>query len=208
MLRNSRRSVHIHHQQSNDHCDVTYAIGEETPPFAQFGHQDSRHCGPDYACPIEHGRVECNRIHQVFLAHHVNQKSLACRNIERVHHPEERGQYEYQPDATFNLVGKSESCQDKRQQHRCDLRGDDHPLPVKTIGNDPSNGRKQENRNLAGKTHSPKLQTRPGQPVDEPRLRHRLHPRADQGDKLSTEEKLEVTVSKRPSRRLPPRCAA
>ena len=105
-------------------------------------------------------------------------------------------------------MGKSESRQDKRQQHRGNLRADDHPLPVKTIGNDASNGCKQENRNLAGKTHSPKLQTRPGQPVDEPRLRHGLHPRADQGDQLSTEEKLEVTVPKRPSRRLPPRRAA
>src|SRR5258708_1569461 len=32
--RNSRRSMHIHHQQSNNHRNVTDAINEETPALA------------------------------------------------------------------------------------------------------------------------------------------------------------------------------
>ena len=39
--------------------------------------------------------------------------------------------------------------------------------------------------------------------VDEPRLGHGLHPRAHQGNKLSAEEQLKVSVPKRPARGLP-----
>ena len=64
----------------------------------------------------------------------------------------------------------------------------------------PPDGRKQEDRNLAGKSHRAQLQSRTRQPVDEPRLRHGLHPGADQGNQLSAEKKLEVAMPQRASR--------
>ena len=58
----------------------------------------------------------------------------------------------------------------------------------------PPRVREEEDRDLAGETDQPQQDGRAGQPVDQPRLRHGLHPGADQRDELAAEEELEVPV--------------
>jgi len=99
------------------------------------------------------------------------------------------------------------SAQNKRQHHRRGLRGDHDPLPVHSIRRDAADGREQKYRYLAGKAHRPQQQPRTGKPVHQPRLRHRLHPRADERDQLSAEEKLEVAMAQGPPHGLPTRSA-
>ena len=98
--------------------------------------------------------------------------------------------------------------QHKRQQHGRDLRTDHNVLAVAAVGHDSAERRKQEHRNLAGKSHCPQLQPRAGQPVDQPRLGHGLHPGADQRNELSAEKKLEVAMPQRASGRLPAQLGA
>jgi len=76
------------------------------------------------------------------------------------------------------------------------------------IRDDPPDGRKEEDRNLAGKSHRAQLQSGTSQAVHKPRLRHGLHPGADQGNQLSAEEELEVAMPQSSPGCLPSRSAA
>ena len=82
----------------------------------------------------------------------------------------------------LNSMGQRQRRQNEGQQHRRHLRGDHDVAAVDAIGGDPAQRRKQKHGNLAGESHRPQQQSRTGQPVDQPRLRHALHPRADQGN--------------------------
>ena len=74
---------------------------------------------------------------------------------------------------------------------------------VVAIGRDPAQWGKKKYRDLTGKSHRPQQQRRTRQPIDQPRLRHALHPGADQRDQLAAEEELEVAMTQRPPRDLP-----
>jgi hypothetical protein len=52
----------------------------------------------------------------------------------------------------------------------------------------------EENWDLAGESEKAEQNRRLGQPLDEPELRSRLHPRANERDKLAREEELKVAV--------------
>ena len=71
---------------------------------------------------------------------------------------------------------------------------DHDPLAVVAVGNDASDGRHDEDRNLAGKSDRPQQQRRTGHAIDQPGLGHGLHPGADQRDELTGEEQLEIPV--------------
>ena len=51
----TRRTLHPHHHQSDDHGDVAHAVGEETPAFADLRHQNSGDGRADDARAVEHG---------------------------------------------------------------------------------------------------------------------------------------------------------
>ena len=53
------------------------------------------------------------------------------------------------------------------------------------------------NRRLACERRDAEHRRRSGQPVDEPRLSHRLHPGADERDELAAEEELVVAMTER-----------
>ena len=132
--------MHIHHHQPGNDRDVTGAIGKEAPTFAQLRDKHSGHRRPNHARPVEHRGIERDGIHQVFLAHHVDQKRLPAGNIERIHHSQERSENENLRHC--NSIRQGQRRQHKRQQHRRDLRPDDDMLAVATIGDDATQRRK------------------------------------------------------------------
>ena len=93
-----RRARHSHHQQTRDDRDVAESIREKAPAFADPGDQDPGDGGADDARAVEHGRVQRDRIHQVFLAHHVHQEGLPRWNIKSVHHSQQCRQHEDVPN--------------------------------------------------------------------------------------------------------------
>ncbi len=121
--------------------------------------------GTDNACAVEHGGVQGNGVHQVFLAHHVDQERLPCRNIKRIHDAQQRSQHEDVPYA--DDAGKGERGQHQRQNHGRNLGSDYDPLTVETVGHDAAQRRHQKYRNLAGKTCRPQ-QTAPNLSGDRP----------------------------------------
>ncbi len=156
LSRNPRRGVHLHHHQSGNDRNVADAIREKTPAFAQPRHQHARDRRPNHPGTVEHGRIQRDGIHQIFFAHHVHQKRLAARDIECVHHAQQRRQHEYVPH--LHSVREGQRRQHERQQHRRDLARDDHMLAVAAIRDNPPEGGEQEDRNLAGESDRPQLQ--------------------------------------------------
>src|SRR2546427_552400 len=80
----------------------------------------------------------------------------------------------------------------------------DSALTKKAIGPPPSapaeparEERQHEHRRELQRAHQAQAERRVRQLEHEPRLRHRLHPRADQRDKLAGPEEAEVTMTER-----------
>jgi CRISPR/Cas system endoribonuclease Cas6 (RAMP superfamily) len=117
---------------------------------------------------------------------------LARGNIEGVHHPERRRQHEDVPDA--HPAGEREGRQRESQQHGGRLGGDDQAVAAVAVGHDASRGRQQEHRNLGSKPGRAQQHRRSREPVNQPRLRHILHPGADEGDELAGKEEPEIAV--------------
>ena len=155
LRRNSRRGVHLHHHQSGNDRNVTDAIREKAPTLPQFRDQNTRHRRSNHPGTVEHGRIQRDGIHQVFLAHHVYEKGLASGDIECVHHAQQRRQHEYVPH--LHSVCEGQGRQHERQHHRRDLRRDDHVLAVAAIRDNSAQGSKQKHWNLAGKSDRPQL---------------------------------------------------
>ena len=153
--RPARRSRHPHHQQTNDHGDVAHRVDEEAPALADLCYKDPGNSRADDARPVEHGRVQRDGVHQIFLAHHVHQKRLPRGDVDRIHHPQKCGQYKYVPH--LHGVGKRKGGQNKCQNHGRNLGADDHALAVEPIGGDPTQGRDQKYRDLAGESHRSQL---------------------------------------------------
>ena len=75
------------------------------------------------------------------------------------------------------------------------LGGDDNVIAAAPVRHHAANRGQQENRDLPGKTHQPEQQRRARQPVNQPGLRHGLHPGADQGNNLAAEKQPVIPVA-------------
>ena len=67
-------------------------------------------------------------------------------------------------------------------------------MAIMSIGESTAEGRKQKNRKLSGESYESEQDGRACQPIDKPRLRHRLHPGAGERNELSAEEESVIPV--------------
>ena len=89
---------------------------------------------------------------------------------------------------------------DECQNHHRRLGGNDDAVAVEPIGNDPAERSKDEYRNLTGEAAQPEQRGGPGQPVNQPRLGHHLHPGADERYQLTCDEQPVVRRTQRAER--------
>ncbi len=193
-----------HEQQAGNHGDIARAVGEEAPAFADGRHGHAGDGRAEDAGAIEHGGIQGDGIDQIFPVHHLDDKRLAGRDVESVHHAEQRGQQHDLPD--LDVFEQRQRGKDERQQHGRRLRGDDDAMSAVTVREHAPHRRQQKDRDLPRKAYQPEQQRRPREPVDEPRLRDRLHPGADHRDDLAAEEQPVVAVPQRAKHHGQPRC--
>src|SRR5579872_1058735 len=167
----------LHHEESDDHRDIADGIGEEAPTFTDTGDENSRNGWADDAGAVEHGRIESDGIHQVFLANHLYEEVLPAGNVEGIDHAQERGEQENMPD--LHIPRESQSGENGSQNHGSDLSTDDDFLAVVTVGDNSAEGRNQEDGKLAGEAYRAEQERRTCQTIDKPRLGDALHPSAD-----------------------------
>jgi hypothetical protein len=156
----------LHHQQTADHRDVAETVGEKAPTLADLGYEDPSNRGADDSRAIEHGRVQRNGVHQIFLAHHVDQKGLPRGNVESVHHSQQCRQHEDVPHPDNSGEGKR--GKDQRQNHGRNLSADYDPLAIEPVSYNAAQRRHQEYGNLAGETSGAQQQRGAGHAVNQP----------------------------------------
>ncbi len=101
--------------------------------------------------PLNIEEFKRDGVHQIFLADHVHQKSLAAGNVEGIDHAQQRRQHEDVPH--LHRSGKGQGRKNQGQNHGCDLGSDDHSLPVVPVGHDAAQRGHQKHRKLAGESH-------------------------------------------------------
>src|SRR5712692_8385807 len=67
-------------------------------------------------------------------------------------------------------------------------------MPFEAVPRITTERRKKQHWHLARKTENPEQRRRMSQLIDQPELRHVLHPCSDQRNELSRDEKLKITV--------------
>ena len=145
-----------HQQQADDHRNVTHAVGEEAPAFADGRHRDAGNGGPQDAGSVKHGGIQRDGIDEVFRDHHFDDKSLARRNIKRIHHAQQRRQQHDFPHLDVSEQGQR--GKDEGEQHRGGLRGNDGAMPAVTVREQSPQRGEKEHRNLSREPYQPQQQ--------------------------------------------------
>ena len=193
-----------HEQQADDHRNVTHAVGEEAPAFADGRHRDAGDGRAQDAGAVEHGGIQRDGIDQVFRDHHFDDKRLARRDIKCIHHAQQRRQQHDFPNPDVSEQGQRR--QDESEQHGGGLRGNDGAMPAVTVREQSPQWGEKQYRNLSREPYQPQQQRGFGEPIDKPRLRNRLHPGANQRDDLAAEEQPVIAVPQCAEHHGQPRC--
>jgi hypothetical protein len=91
-------------------------------------------------------------------------------------------------------IGQSQPCKQERQQHRKGLRGHHAPVPAIPVADISTDRSQYQHRNLVGKAEYTEQRRGTRQPVHQPQLRSRLHPRSDQRNELACNEQLKIAM--------------
>jgi hypothetical protein len=123
----------------------------------------------------------------------MNDQRLPRGHIERVDASQHHREAQHMPH--LHPAGKREHGQAESLQQRERLRND-HELPPRVaVGSEAAQAAEREDRDLRAEPGGAEQQFRMRQPVDEPRLRHILHPGADERDGLAADKEPEVPVA-------------
>jgi len=185
-----------HRGQAGQDRQIAQRVPQEAPALTHPSHQDAGQGRAHHPGSVDHRRVQADRVGQVLAAHHLDRERLARGDVEGVGDPQQDGQDVQMPD--LDLLGQGEGGQQTGQQHGGRLGLEQDAAAVEAVGHQASQRDDQEDGNLRGKADHPQLHRRAGQAVDQPGLRHGLHPGADQRDHLPRGEKAEVPVAQGP----------
>ena len=123
-------------------------------------------------------------------------KRLSRRDVKGIDEAEQGGERKHMPH--LYTIGECEGGQDKGQEHRCCLRGDEDAMAIMPVSYSATDSRKQKNRKLSREGDESEQDRRTRQPIDEPGLCYRLHPGARERNELPAKEELEIPVPQRP----------
>ena len=179
-----RQGTATNRQQGGDHAEVA----DRVEPEAGGDPEGRDHNPPDGrandASEIEGRRVEGYRAGQLSAPHHFQHGGLPRRKIQRLVQAEDGGQH--QDDRQRDRVGGGEGRVKDRPGERHDLRHKQHVAMGESIHQGAGVEAEDEHRRIA---ECPKHGQRKGGVVrqlqHQPGRRHRLHPGADDGDRLA-----------------------
>ena len=192
MRRRAARAAAASPVRLTNHRQKAEAVDQETGAFADHRQQQAGHRRAHHARRVEYRRVERDGVDQIFLAGHLDHQRLAAGHVEGVDHAQQAGEREHVPD--LHAAGEGEGRQREGLQHRQGLSDDDHLAAGKAVGRDPAQRSQGEHGDLRAEPCGPEQKLGVGQAVDQPALRHVLHPGADQRDDLAADEQAEIAV--------------
>ena len=158
-------------------------VQEETPEAAPRRQRHSRQQRPDDAREIELQRVHRHRVRQTrSVFEQIDDHRLPCRRRERLRDADDERSDDDLPDGDAMEIDRER--QQERGERLRDLRDRHDALPVDLIGEHAAGQHEHDRRRRAREADEAEKERRVGEPIDEPALRDRLHPRADVRDEL------------------------
>ena len=179
-------ALDAHHQKRHKYGDKAETIDEKAPAFAEPHDREAGDGGADDACTIKYGRVQGNRVGEVFPSHHVHEKRLADGYVERVHNTDQKCDHDEMP--LSNQVSQREKREQEGQHHGARLRDDDAHVAVVAVADVAAQPCKKKHRYLIRESEDAQHGHGAGQFVDQPLLGGGLHPCADQRNQLADDE--------------------
>ena len=141
---------HTHREKRDDYTDVTDAVECETPSLADDGDEHPRQGRTKKARRVHHGGIQGDGIGQIgTIRHHLYEKRLPARHIERIDQPLHETE---QNDPRHARIPEGNDRQAERLQHRERLRDDQKFLAIPAIDPDAGEGSEGEHGNLSGKS--------------------------------------------------------
>ena len=159
-------------------------VDQKAPAFADAPPPADPRRRTDNPRGVEHRRVQRDRVHQVLAADQLDEERLTRRDVEGVDDPQAGSQREDLPD--LDAAGDVSAARAARPSSR-HLRRHHDAVPVARSATVPPTGQ-PGSRDLRREPDGAEQRGRSGEPVDQPGLRHRLHPGADERDQLSRDE--------------------
>ena len=184
-----------HERERHQDRDVARGVQKEARRLAERGDQRPRQRRPHQARPVEDGGVERDRVREILGARHLHQERLPGGHVERAHQPDaarEEDDERHGDGASPHQHAEGE-CQESEQR----LRHQQHAAARQAIGDHARDGRQAEDRQVARDRHLAEVERAALEAVDQPALRHALHPVPDERDALPHHEKAEVAVAER-----------
>jgi hypothetical protein len=156
--------------------------------------------GSDDAGEIEAARIEGDRVGQVGAPDEVDHHRLPCRNLDR--RDEAAAERENEQPADRHPVRRGEEPERGRLDEERDLRGAHDAELVRPVHDGPGGHREEQDGNGGHRRDEADEERAVGQLQREPSLGHRLHPRADQRQRLADQEQAEVPVPQDDAKRI------
>ncbi len=188
--------VNVHQQKGSDDGEVTEAVKEEAPAFAESGDHEAGDGGADETSAVGHRGVDGDGIREVVaVVDHLDEEGLAGGHVEGVDEALERGEGDDLPK--INDVSESERGHGERLDGGENLRPDEQLAAIKAF--DPYAGERAEKKgeDLAGEADDAEKKRGVREAVNEPASGEARHPCADKRDALAEEVELEVAVTQR-----------
>ena len=175
-----------HKQQAHNHRQITQAIDEKAPTFADGGYDDARNRRTNDPGAVHHRRIQCNGVDEILTTDHFRHKGLPHWNVESINDTQQRRKNHDVPDLTS--IRKCQRSQGEGQKHCRSLNRQHGPSPWICVRHRACNRCKNHNGKLRCKTDEAEKCRRTGETINKPGLGNRLHPGTDEGCELSREE--------------------
>ena len=182
------------HQKQGCHgSQIADRVGEKANGHTDQGDEHARKRRPHHGGAVEDRRVECDRIHQVLLADHLDDERLPSGNVEEVDGAGGEGGDDHHP--VLGVAARAEGEKRERWNRERRLGDEQDAALAEAVGHDAAElAAEQDRRELRGQ-HEADEQAAVRELQGEPRHRDALHPGADRRDDLAGEEEPVVAMA-------------
>jgi hypothetical protein len=183
-----------HHEQADEHGEVTERVQAERPRDAELRDHEGRDRRPDDAREVEAARLERDCLRQILSANELHDQRLSGGDLGGVDDPLKRREHQQPNDGDVARPGKPEQQSRLEQQERlADLHQTESLVAVHE---DAGMHRKEHDRQRARGDDESDQEGVVGQLERQPTLPHTLHPCPDERERLAKPKQPEVPVAR------------
>jgi hypothetical protein len=182
------------HAERNDGREERKSVESEAPGFAELGKGLSGERGADGNGKIELDGVQGDGVRHVFAFDERGDERLIGGSSEGLGKTGDERETKNLPD--LNVVGGDQNGEDGGRGHLQILRTEKDSTALEAVGDDSADEGEEEDRDSAEELVESEKECRMAEPVDEPALRHDLHPGANAGSASTDPHEAKIAIFK------------